>query len=164
MKIVTNNKLSYSLTDNAGYCIGNLQYETEDFAAATLQVHQQFYVKNDRPGTWTFYNQSELKVVSRMKVVTGGKIRLESGSLRHEFRKTSHWYFRFVLYNKEGEELLAIKPVTNWDLQAYEFLLQINDDLSAECNSFLILQAIHCAICSMGMMYDKTVPPIVSIF
>lgn len=163
MKIITNNRLSYSLTDDGGYCIGTLQYETEALSAATLQTGLLFDVKNDKPGTWTFCNHNELKVISRMKVLTGGKIRLETGTQRHEFSKTSHWYSRFVLHNKEREELLAIKPVTNWDLQSHDFILQINDEWAAECNSFLILQTIHCAVCCMGMMYDKTVPPIVSI-
>lgn len=163
MQIKTKDTLSFSLINDNGTTLGTIQYLDDELKEAILQTDGVFRIINNKPGVWTFCNGETKKVSGRMKVGTGGKITLESNRLRFQFLKSVNWNLRFVLLNKEGEELLALKPAINWELKAHDFILQLNEELATECSSFLILQAVHCARCSLGMMYDKTVPPIVSI-
>lgn len=163
MRIITINKHSFNLVSDNNLLIGSIQYHDNELKTAKLQADLVFHIVNNKPGIWTFFAENKKTIAGKMKVATGGRIILETGKQSFHFSKTAQWLLRFVLFNKEGEELLAIKPTTNWNLQAHDFILQVNDELAAECNSFLILQTIHCAICCMGMMYDKTVPPIVSV-
>lgn len=163
MQIVTNDSLSFSLENYKGDTLGTIRYLDDELKEATLRTEEAFQIINNKPGIWTFFHQDSKEISGRMKVSTGGKIIVESNRLRFWFYKTMNWNLRFVLFNKEGEELLALKPVINWEFKSHDFILQVNEELTTECSSFLILQALHCARCSLGMMYDKTVPPIVSI-
>ena len=53
---------------------------------------------------------------------------------------------------QEKEEMLAFLPTANWKIHSYNYGLQLNDELIKETDSFIILQALHCAVCSMAMM------------
>lgn len=163
MQIVTNDSLSFSLENNKGDTLGTIRYLDDELKEATLRTEEAFQIINNKPGIWTFFHQESKKISGRIKVGTGGKITVESNNNRFQFRKTVSWNLRFVLCNMQEEELLALKPAINWQFKAHNFILQLNEELTTECSSFLILQALHCARCCLGMMYDKTVPPIVSI-
>ncbi len=64
------------------------------------------------------------------------------------------------MLNADGEEVLAFLPTANWKTHAYNYGLQLNDEFKKETDSFHILQALHCAVCSMAMM-NGFIPPIV---
>lgn len=163
MHIITNSPLSFSLINDKGDTLGTIRYLDDGLKEASIQTEEVFKVINNKAGIWTFFSDKTKKITGKIKVGTGGKITVESNSLRFQFQKTVNWNLRFVVLNKEGEELLALKPAINWKFKAPDFILQLNEELPTECSSFLILQAVHCARCSLGMMYEKTVPPIVSI-
>ena len=163
MQIVTNDSLSFSLINDKGNILGSIRYLDDELKEATLHTEQAFQITNNKPGVWIFLNHKTKEISGRMKVSTGGKIIVESNRLLFRFCKTMNCNLRFVLLNKEGEELLGLKPAINWKFKTHDFILQLNEELTSECSSFLILQALHCARCSLGMMYDKTVPPIVSV-
>lgn len=164
MQILTNDSLSFSLVNDLGNILGSIRYLDDELKEATLHTEHLYQITNNKPGVWTFIHQDSKEISGRMKVSTGGKIIVESKRLRFWFFKTMNWNLRFVLLNKEGEELMALKPAINWKFKTHDFILQLNEELTTECSSFLILQALHCARCSLGMMYDKTVPPIVCVY
>jgi hypothetical protein len=51
----------------------------------------------------------------------------------------------------------------NWQKESHDFILQLNDEFEAECDPFLILQAVHCANCSLSMMTGGKVPALIGI-
>lgn len=163
MQIKTNDSHSFSLINDKGNTLGTIRYLDDELKEASIHTEESYRIINNKPGIWTFLNAHTNEISGRIKVATGGRITVESNRQRLQFRKSVNWNLRFILLNKDGEELLALKPAINWKFKAHDFILQLNEELSGECTSFLILQAVHCARCSLGMMYDKTVPPIVSI-
>ncbi len=82
---------------------------------------------------------------------------------KYYFRKSQNLKLRFSLFNKENEELLTIIPSLNWHKKSHDFILQINEEFEKECDPLLILQALHCANCSLSMMTGGKVPALVSI-
>lgn len=56
------------------------------------------------------------------------------------------------MFDAEKEEVLAFLPTANCKIHAYNYGLQLNDEFIKETDSFVILQALHCAVCSMAMM------------
>jgi hypothetical protein len=56
------------------------------------------------------------------------------------------------MLNSEKEEMVAFLPTANWKLHSYNYVLQLNSEYIKETDRFVILQALHCAVCSMAMM------------
>jgi hypothetical protein len=98
-------------------------------------------------------------------VETGGiiSLRLPVKKRKYFFKKSSGWRLRFSLTNKDSEDLLTILPHVNWQKESHDFILQVNEEFESECDSFLILQAVHCANCSLSMMTGGEVPALVSV-
>jgi hypothetical protein len=113
------------------------------------------------------YRDTELKAraKSRIKTEAGGlmSIAIPGNQKKYLFKRSSGWKLRYFLLNGDGEELLSILAKVNWQKKSHDFILQVNEEFEKECDSFLILQALHCANCSLSMMNGGKVPALVSI-
>jgi hypothetical protein len=167
MTIHTVNKNTFQLIGDSNTMVASITYTNSAFARASLQTGESFLLSSIATGVWTTMLEKDRakKTRTRMKVETGGiiSVNLIFKRKKYLFKKSAGWKLRFSLVNKDGEELLTIIPSVNWEKESHDFVLQLNDDFENECDSFLILHAVHCANCSLSMMTGGAVPALVSI-
>lgn len=144
-----------------------LSYTNSSFTDGEIKTESGYLLNAIAAGTWVIHleNEAPSKIKSKIKVETGGiiSLRLPGKKKKYFFKKTSGWKLRFSLSNKDGEDLLSIIPKVNWPKESHDFILQLNEEYEKECDSFLILQAVHCANCCLSMMTGGKVPALVSI-
>lgn len=167
MKINTINKKTFALLDENEVVIAKLGYTNSAFDDATLVADEKYFLKGVTTGIWVtrLSNDNSLKIKCRIRVETGGilSVRLPGRKKKYFFKKSGGLKLRFFLTKKDGEELLNILPTVNWEKESHDYILQLNEEFEKECDSFLILQAVHCANCSLSMMTGGKVPALVSI-
>jgi hypothetical protein len=160
MKIITAGNTAYALQKDDSSFAGTLDYP-EGFAGnANLFCGEQYMIVNNQQGTWNTYRQHQSERIATCKVGINGTMSLEIRDRSFLFIKPVNWKLRFVLLNDEQEEVAAMLPMINWKDQSYDFILQLNNELLQETDAFIILQALHCGICSMAML-NGIVPPVV---
>ncbi|MFN0081771.1 MAG: hypothetical protein ACKVOM_04570 [Ferruginibacter sp.] len=144
-----------------------IRYEDSTFNTGSISAGENYSLKLIAVGTWavSVLLKDEEKLVSTIKTETGGSMSITKCYRRKKyyFKKSQNLKLRFSLFNKNSEDLLTIIPSVNWEKKSYDFVLQINEEFDKECNPFLILQAIHCALCCLSMMTGGKVPALVSI-
>lgn len=167
MTINTVTKKEFELLDENGKVAARLVYANSSFSDGAIETEDHFLLNGIAAGIWIIHLESEIpaKIRSKIKVDTGGvmSLRLPGKKKKYFFKKTSGWKLRFSLSNKDGEDLLSIIPKVNWPKESHDFILQLNEEFEKECDSFLILQAVHCANCCLSMMTGGKVPALVSI-
>ena len=146
---------------------GELIYKDESMREASLRVTDSYTIRYTGTGKWESFNLEGGKesLLSRIKVTRGAVMELSFPRRRktYRFKRSGAWRLRFVLLNKQGEEMLGILPSINWKKMIHDFTLQINEEFREECSSLLILHAVHCANCWMSMMNGGPVPALVSV-
>lgn len=144
-----------------------LVYSNSAFTDALITTPEKYIVNSIATGTWITLMAEEKTVRLRSKILveTGGviSIRLVQRKKKYLFKKSAGWKLRFSVVNKEGEELLTLIPQVNWAKVSHDYILQLNEEFETECDSFLILQAVHCANCSLSMMTGGEVPALISV-
>lgn len=163
MTIQTLHKTHFALETDPGVFTAELVYQHTDFRMGEIVMHKSYTMTTGGTGVWlTGYGG---KTIARIKVEPGARIsiRVECRKKKYLFKKSAGWKLRFSLQNKEGEELLTLLPSVNWAKEAHEYALQLNEEFEEECDSFLILQAVHCANLCMSMMTGGKVPALISI-
>lgn len=167
MTIHTVNKKNFELLTERNIIAAKLIYTNNAFDNALIEIEENYLLTGMTTGIWTTYVSAEKngKMKSRIRVEMGGvmSIGLLSKRKKYFFKKSTGWKLRFSLINKEGEDLLTLIPAVNWQKESHDFILQLNEEFEKECDSFLILQAVHCANCSLSMMTGGQVPPLVSV-
>lgn len=167
MTIYTVNKAHFELKNQEEAVIGSIAYSNTSFNEAVLRLEDSFSLQLHSTGVWITVsnNKGKIKLVGTVKVEAGGTMSVQKINKRKKyfFKKSANWKIRFSLFNKEGDELLTIIPAVNWEKGSHDFVLQLNEEFESECDSFLILQALHCANCSLSMMTGGKVPALVSI-
>lgn len=167
MRINTLDKETFELSDDENKQIARLVYNSSTFNEAVLEIPDRFSLQLIATGTWiTIFNTGQTeKVMAKIKVETGGVmiVRRFYKRIKYIFKRSVNWKLRFVLANKDGDEVLSLLPVVNWEKRSHDFILQLNEEFEKECDSFLILQALHCANCSLSMMGDGRVPALISV-
>lgn len=167
MTIYTVNKKSFELLDESKTIVARLLYTNNAFDDAVIEAGGSYLLNGIATGTWIthLFNDSSGKVKSKMKVETGGiiSVRVSGKRPKYLFKKSTGWKLRFFLTDKDGEDLLTLIPAVNWKKESHDYILQLNEEYEKECDSFLILQAVHCANCSLSMMTGGKVPALVSI-
>lgn len=166
MTILTISKNHFELIGDDDVSAGHLRYEGQSYNRGEIEASSFSYLRMTGTGIWDFFAGTEAGagLLCRIRVESGGKIKLhrpEKGKT-YLFKKSTGWKIRFSLMNKK-EEVLTLIPKVNWAKEAHDYILQLNEEFEEECDSFLILQAVHCANCSLGMMTGGTVPALVSI-
>jgi hypothetical protein len=167
MTIYTVSKTHFELKNPDEAVIGSILYGNTAFNEAVIRLDDSFGLQLLSTGVWVtlFNNKGKEKIVATIKVEAGGTMSVQKINKRKKyfFKKSANWKIRFSLFNKEGDELLTIIPAVNWEKESHDFVLQLNEEFESECDSFLILQALHCANCSLSMMTGGKVPALVSI-
>ncbi|MFN8251036.1 MAG: hypothetical protein U0V75_04075 [Ferruginibacter sp.] len=168
MRIETVSQCIYRLLDDYGNHAGDLQYADAGFNAAVIRSGLICQLKKTGTGMWSLgqvTGAEKEKAITVIKVEAGGMMSIRKLYKRKKyfFKKSANWKLRFSLGNSANDELMALIPSVNWKKQAHEYKLQLNDEFEKECDALLILQAVHCANCSLSMMMDGRVPALVNI-
>lgn len=166
MTIYTVNKKKFELKNVEETVIGSIEYQSSNFSEAVVLLADTFNLQLIATGVWvTIFNDvAAEKVMTNIKVEAGGTMSIRKFYKRkkYTFKKSANWKLRFSLFNADGDELLTIVPTVNWKKESHDFNLQLNEDFENECDAFLILQALHCANCSLSMMQGGSVPALIS--
>lgn len=145
---------------------GLLSYENCLFQKGTIHTETELQIENTATGIWkSFLTTGTAKIMyAELKVSTGSTIAIKfSGrKSKYRFKRTGGWKARFILLNKDGEELIALLPQINWQKKTYEFTLQVNDEYKEECTPVLILHTLHSACCSLNML-NGAVPALINV-
>lgn len=156
MTINTVNNKKFELLDTENAVIGTIEYDSNSFNEGVLILTDRYNLQNISTGVWvTIYNMGNIeKIMTNIKVEAGGTMSIRKFYKRkkYTFKKSTNWKLRFSLFNADGDELLTLIPTVNWGIQSHDFNLQLNEEFEKESDIFLILQAIHCANCCLGMM------------
>jgi hypothetical protein len=167
MTINTINKKTFALLDEKKIATAQLIYTSSAFDDALIETGESYLLNGITTGIWITHvsKGNDGKTKSKIRVEMGGviSISLLSKKKKYFFKKSNGWKLRFSLANKEGEDLLTLIPNINWQKESHDYVLQLNEEFEKECDSFLILQAVHCANCSLSMMTGGKVPALVSI-
>lgn len=166
MQISTINQLLYKYIADDGTA-ASLMYDAPSFSNGQIKTGVNFAIQLTGTGKWqvTAQMNGRIKKISIIKNETGGQLTITRYYRRQKyfFKKSQNHRLRFSLADGHGEELLTIIPSVNWEKRAYNFVLQLNEEYEKECDSFLILQAVHCANVSLSMMTGGPVPALVNI-
>jgi hypothetical protein len=164
MTIATLNKKTFELLDETKVVLARLVYTNNAFDDAKIETDGN-YLLNVIAWITHLAIDGSGKIKSKIRVETGGviSVRIINKKKKYLFKKSSGWKLRFSLTNKDGEDLLTLIPNVNWQKESHDYILQMNEEFEKECDSFLILQAVHCANCSLSMMTGGKVPALVSI-
>lgn len=167
MQLLSISHTKIRLLDSDEQLAGELSYKDSSMREASLQVTDHFRIRYTGTGKWESFRLSGEKesLVSRIKVNRGAVMELSFPYRRkmYRFKRAGAWRLRFVLLNKQGEELMGLLPTINWKKMIHDFTLQVNEEFREECSSLLILHAVHCANCWMSMMNGGPVPALVSV-
>lgn len=167
MQINTIDKKAFEIIDDSDKIAGSLVYTSSAFEKAIIETDIRYLLHKTMTGIWITKPDPDKneKIKCRTKVETGGvmSVRLNGKGKKYFFKKSAGWKLRFSLANGEGEDLLTLLPTVNWQKETHDYILQLNEEFENECDSFLILQAVHCANCSLSMMTGGKVPALISI-
>jgi len=167
MIINTLSNVKFEIRTEDQVLAGSIIYSDIGFSEAALLLDEEFALRLISPGVWvTGYSATKQeKLIATIKAETGGVLSVRKLNRRRKyiFKKSTNWKSRFSLLNSSGEELLALIPAVNWKKESHDYILQLNEEFENECDSFLILQAVHCANCSLSMMTGGEVPALISV-
>lgn len=160
MRIISISRTVYTLTDEQGAVAGTLVYNDDSLKQAVISAGKKYSVSSQTDGMWISREDGSDRAVSVCRVNLGGTITLIINDRQYTFRKPFSWKLRFTLVDTQKEEIIGIIPSANWGIHAYNYTLQLNEEFAGETDSFIILQVLHCAVCSMSML-NGFIPPIV---
>lgn len=163
MTIETISKQNFILKNEDHKNIGNLFYEDNSFNKGIIESDTEFKLRLLTTGIWL--TELDTKKIMETKVEIGGIISINFflRKRKYIFRKSTNWKIRFSLSTNSGDEILSLIPSLNWQKESHNFILQLNEEFEQEYNSLLILQALHCANCSLSMMQGGAVPALISL-
>ena len=152
--------MAYQLSLDDGRFAGSLIYKDAGFETAGIFTDTAYTLEKSGAGSWVTRKTGESGILATCTVELDGKISVHHGSLSYSFVKPINWKPRFCLLNSQQEEVAAFIPTINWELDSCNFSLQLNEEFSTQTEAFLILQALHCAVCGMAMLNGLTIPAI----
>jgi hypothetical protein len=166
MQICTVNPLFFEYS-NEGGDIASLQYNDQTYNQGQIITTKAFAIRSGGTGVWMVTAQMNAaeKKISIIRSEPGGWLTMTEcyRKKKYFFRKSQQLRLRFSLADRYGGELLTLLPSVNWKKQSYNYVLQLNEEYEKETDSFLILQAVHCANVSLSMMTGGPVPALVNI-
>lgn len=167
MTIHTLSSNRFELKNKEDLVVGYIEYVNTSFSKGQIVLVDKYTIELMAIGVWDTYFESiePNKKISIIKVEAGGTMSIRKDYLlkKYLFKKSVNWKLRFSLFNGNGDELLTLVPTVNWKKESHDFNLQLNEDFEYECDAFLILQALHCANCSLSMMQGGPVPALISL-
>jgi hypothetical protein len=168
MQILSSQRIHFVIANEKGETVGHLVYKDNLLKTARLLWGDDVYaIMQTGIGSWTSYQLpiNKRRKTGELKVMAGGLVNLNMPffGTKYKFKRTGGWKIRFVLLNKEGDEVLALVPSIDWHKKTHNFLLQINEEYIDECSVLLILHTVHCANCCLSMMNGGPVPALIKI-
>jgi hypothetical protein len=160
MQIISISRTAYQLQNDNGSSAGSLTYLDNTLNQAMLSCDKEYLIIKESNGFWITRDAATNLPAALCKVKIGGTMTMVINNKQYVFKKPFSWKLRLMVLNEEKEEIMAFLPTANWKLHGYNYGLQVNDEFIKETDSFLILQALHCAVCSMAMM-NGFIPPMV---
>ncbi|MBL7749256.1 MAG: hypothetical protein JNM19_17590 [Chitinophagaceae bacterium] len=160
MHLITTGPHAYLLQQTDGSAAGCLFYPEGRPENGRLSSRKEYLIVNDQQGIWTTREAGDNETVAISRVRVDGTMVIETRGIQYIFKKPVSWKPRFLLLDPDNEEAAALLPSVNWAYKAYDFTLQVNEDLPEETDAFIILQAVHCAICSMWMLNGSLLPAV----
>ncbi len=152
MKIISTSRTVYQLQNDDGSSVGSLTYLDDSLREAILSCDKEYFITKQATGIWITKDITTDTQAALCKVKIGSTMTLIINNKQYVFRKPFSWKLRRLMLNAEKEEVLAFLPTANWKLHSYNYGLQLNDEFIKETDSFIILQSLLCAVCSMAMM------------
>jgi hypothetical protein len=152
MKIISTSRTVYQLQNDDGSSAGSLTYLDDSLSEAMLSCDKEYFITKQNTGTWITKDIATDLLMALCKVKIGGTMALIINNKQYIFKKPFSWKLRLMMLNTDKEEVLAFLPTANWKIHSYNYGLQLNDEFVKETDCFIILQALHCAVCSMAMM------------
>jgi hypothetical protein len=146
MKIISTSSTVYQLQNDDGSAAGCLTYLDSSFSEVMLSCDKEYFITKQAHGIWVTKETGTDIQQSICKVKNGGVMALIINNKQYVFKKPFSWKLRLMMLNDEKEEVLAFLPTANWKIHAYNYGLQLNDEFIKETDSFIILQALHCAV------------------
>jgi hypothetical protein len=162
MKIISTSRTVYQLQNDDSSFAGSLTYLDDSLREAMLSCDREYFITKQDTATWITKDITTDTQVALCKVKIGGTMTLIINNKQYIFRKPFSWKLRLMMLNADKEEVLAFLPTANWKIHSYNFGFQLNDEFIEETDSFVILQALHCAVCSMAMMNGFIIASVVS--
>ncbi|BAP30919.1 uncharacterized protein CHSO_1882 [Chryseobacterium sp. StRB126] len=154
----SSNSLSFELV-NDNKLTGKITYKSWFNFNAVIELanHQSFQV--EPKGFWgtTIELKDNEKVLLKFRMNWNGEIIVQTyfDGVKESFVCKHRGVFKdsFVLTDKEGTELLVMKPQFKWNLLNYEYRITTSDDFETYSNKeILLLTSLHCANYYMSMM------------
>lgn len=163
MKIQTLSKTRFILQKGENQPAAFLDYTDTGLAGAELITTHYFKIRQTGTGIW--HTLLQASKIAKTTIEPGARMLIQLISRRKKYwlTRSSNWRLRFSLYHQNGEEMLALLPRVNWQKESHDFVLQLNEEYENECDSFLILQALHCANLCLSMMNGGKVPALINI-
>lgn len=152
MQIISTSSTVYQLQHDDGSAAGSLTYTDSSMSEALLSCDKEYYITKQSHATWITKETGNDIQRALCRVKVGGTMTLIINNKQYIFKKPFSWKLRLVMLDVEKEEVLVFLPTANWKIHGYNYALQLNDEFIKETDSFIILQALHCAVCSMAMM------------
>lgn len=148
MKIISTSSTVYQLQNEDGSAAGSLTYTNDSFKDAMVSCGKDYFITKQLHATWVTKETGTDIQQAISKVKNGGTMALIINNKQYVFKKLFSWKLRLMMLNDENEEVLAFLPTANWKIHSYNYGLQLNDEYSKETGSFVILQVLHCAVCT----------------
>lgn len=152
MHITTRGCHSYELLTDEGRTAGSLIYEKPDFSLGTCQAGPAYSILHTAPGIWHTFPLTGVTVHAVCAIKLDGRFLIRHFQDRYELTKPTSWKTRLCLLNNNQEELAALLPTLNPALGCFDFRLQLSEEPVLSNSTFLILQALHCAVLGMAIL------------
>jgi hypothetical protein len=166
MRTILKDTVHFILQQFDGTPVAELIYTGENLIAGKLITSMEIKIEHAATGTWhTFTEAGGLKrIIAEIKMRPRGLISLyfNAKKKRYKLRNAGIYKNRFILCNSRQDEMLSLLPVINWDRKGHDYSVQINEEYNEECSPLLILHAVHCTNCYLGML-NGAVPALISI-
>ncbi len=168
MQVVFRLENHFVLRQHSGLEEGSLIYADSNLKKATISSGERSaQISYEAPGKWESHSlqKGNTALLAEISLRPGGVIWLQYHlhRKRYTIRKNGKYSGRFDLLNRNKEELITLVPSINWVHRGHEYLIQLNEEYKNECSSLLILHAVHCTNCLLGIINGSAVPALVDV-
>ena len=156
------NQLIFDLTQ-ADILVGKLSYKSWFKFDALIEIADNLTYQVEPKGFWgtTIELKDNEKVLLKFSMNWNGEIVIQSYfddiEQGYIFRHRGIFRESFVLIDKEGTELLVMKPHLKWSLMSYEYEITTSDVFESFSNKeILLLTSLHCTNYYVSMIANVT--------
>ncbi len=156
------NTLSFDLTKDDSV-IGTLSYKSWFTFKAVMEIGNSSTFEVEPKGFWgtTIELRDGEKVLLNFKMNWNGEIVVQTHfndiDKDYIFKHRGIFKESFILTDRDGTELLVMKPHLKWSKMNYEYVISASDNFDTFPNKeILLMTSLHCANYYMMMMMGGT--------